>query len=611
MIGVEIIREALKGMPGLPGVYRMLDEAGEALYVGKARNLKNRVSNYGNPLGLTPRLQRMIEKTSRMEFTVTRTEAEALLMEANLIRSLQPRYNVLLRDDKSYPFILLADDHPYGQVVKHRGPQTRKGKYFGPFASAGDVNQSVALLQRAFLLRPCSDHVFAHRTRPCLQYQIKRCSAPCMKYISEEEYGGLMKQARDFLSGRSRDVQDQLAVEMQQASEAMEYEKAAALRDRIRALTQVQQEHGLSAAGLQEADLIALFRAGDRSCVQVFFFRGGQNFGNRAYFPVHAAEEEDANIVSTFIGQFYQARTPPRLLLVSHGLPEQALLEEALALNAPYKVEIQQPQRGDKMKLMEQGLLNAKQALERHLAERATQTQLLVALGEVLGLPSPPERIEVYDNSHISGTHAVGAMIVAGPEGFMKKYYRRYSIRSNELTPGDDYAMMREVFTRRFMRLGKEDPDRVKNSWPDLVLIDGGKGQLSIVESVLEELGIGDVNLLAIAKGPDRNAGREQFFLPGREPFSLPPHHPVLHYLQRLRDEAHRFAIGSHRIKRSNAIRQSELDQIPGIGATRKRALLLHFGSGKAVSNASLDELEKVPGISKAMAAQIYGFFRG
>ncbi len=607
--GADIIREALKEMPTSAGVYRMLGDDGSVLYVGKAKNLKNRVSNYVSASGLNGRTLKMISLTKKMEIVLTKTEAEALLLEANLIRKLKPRYNILLRDDKSFPYILLTDDHAFAQILKHRGAHTQKGKYFGPFASGGAVNETLVTLQKVFLLRNCSDQVFKNRTRPCLQYQIKRCSAPCVRYIDEKAYAELVEQARAFLSGKSRDLQEMFASQMRQASESLEYEKAAALRDRIAALTRVQHEQGVIAGTLQDADLIALYREGERSCVQVFFFRGGQNFGNRSYFPSHSAESSESEILTAFISQFYINEPPPRLVLISHAISDVALLEEALCMNSQVKVEISWPERGQKREAMDQAVLNARQSLVRRMSEHATHNVMLEKVGELFHMNTPPGRIEVYDNSHIAGTHMVGAMITAGPEGFDKKRYRRFNIRSSELTPGDDYAMLREVLTRRFTRLQKEDPERAA-SWPDLVLIDGGVGQLSVATQVFADLGVTDLCYAAIAKGKDRNAGREWFHLPGKEPFQLPVGDMVLHYLERLRDEAHRFAIGSHRIKRSAAISESGLDQIPGIGSTRKRALLQHFGSSREVKSATVEELMKVEGISRKVAEKIHQFLR-
>lgn len=605
MHGADVIREYLKDMPTSSGVYRMLDQNGTALYVGKAKNLKNRVSNYISASGLSTRIMKMVSLTHSMEIVTTASEAEALLLESNLIKKLKPRYNILLRDDKSFPYILITAEHDFPQITKHRGAREDKGEYFGPFASAGAVNQTITILEKAFRLRSCTDSYFKNRLRPCLQYQIKRCSAPCVGYISKEEYGALVAQTRLFLKGKSREIQEEIATEMRQESERQNYEKAAELRDRIAALTRVQHEQGLIATGLQDADIIALYREGEHSCVQVFFFRGGQNFGNRSFFPAHTSDSTDADIITAFIGQFYLSQMPPQLILVSHELPNSELLKEALKLQSQASIEISCPMRGEKKTVMDQAIINAKEALIRHLSEHATNISMLEKLAELFNLNAPPDRVEVYDNSHIAGTHMVGAMICAGPNGFEKKHYRRFNIRSAELTPGDDYAMLREVLTRRFRRLQKEG-----QPLPGLVLIDGGEGQLTAATSVFTELGITDMPYAAIAKGPDRNAGREWFHLPGREPFQLEANNALLHYLQRLRDEAHRFAIGSHRIKRSNAIRESALDQIPGIGSARKRALLQHFGSSKGVEAATINELLGVEGINKAVAKKIHDYFR-
>jgi len=607
--GVEIIEAQLKNLPAGPGVYRMLNAKGDPLYVGKARSLRKRVCTYTQIDRLPNRLQRMVAETATLEVIATHTEVEALLLESNLIKRLVPRYNVQLRDDKSFPYILIARDHAAPQILKHRGARDRKGDYFGPFASAGAVNNTITALQRAFLLRSCSDPVYASRTRPCLQYQIKRCSAPCVGRIAAEDYGRLVDEAEDFLSGHSREVQDRLAREMQSASDALEFERAARLRDRVRALAQIQSHQGVNVAGLEEADIIAAHQAGGRTCIQVFFFRGGSNYGNRAYFPSHDREMEIQQVLSSFIGQFYDNKEPPKLVLLSHVPAQSALLQEALSTKAGHKVELTAPRQGAKRKLIDQALINAREALERRLAENATQRQLLEGVAQCLGLESPPQRIEVYDNSHISGRNAYGAMIVAGPEGFQKNAYRKFSIDPQGLAPGDDYAMMRQVLTRRFSRALKEDPERERGSWPDLVLIDGGAGQLGVAQEVFAELGITDVALVGVAKGPDRDAGRERFFLPDRDPFSLELRDPVLYFLQRLRDEAHRFAIGAHRNKRSAQISQSPLDEIPGIGAKRKKALLHRFGSAKAVARAGLEDLQTVDGISGAVAKKIYDYF--
>lgn len=611
LVGAAYIRDFAQRLSNEPGVYRMIGADGKVLYVGKAKNLKKRVSTYGNKGALPTRILRMISQTAQMEVITTRSEAEALLVEASLIKQLTPVYNILLRDDKSYPFIHMTGDHDFPQITKHRGAQKRKGRYFGPFASVGAMNQTLAILQRAFLLRPCPDTVFSHRTRPCLQYQIKRCCAPCVGRVSKEDYAALVEQAEAFLSGKSREVQEALTKQMLVYSEAQDYEKAAACRDRIRALTQVQQEQGLSAQGIADADVVALARDGGGCCIQVFFFRGGQAFGNRAFYPAVSAEQESAEILESFLGQFYQNHPAPSEVLLSEATGEMELISEALSLKEGRKVAVLVPRQGARRQLAQQAEANARHALGMHLAQRRSEEKHLAALAERFDLPESPRRIEIYDNSHIMGTHAVGGMVVATPEGFDKKSYRRFTIRHEELTPGDDFGMMREVLSRRFSRLQKEDPGRTGEVWPDLVLIDGGAGQLSVATEVMEELGLSDLPLLAIAKGPDRNAGREQFFLPEKEPFTLPAHDPLLHYLQRLRDEAHRFAISSHRIKRANALRASELDAIPGIGATRKKALLHHFGSAKAVEGATLEELQKTPGINKKTAQQIHDYFRG
>jgi excinuclease ABC subunit C len=607
--GVAVIQAALKHLSAGPGVYRMLDPDGNALYVGKARSLKKRVASYTHPAKLSNRIRRMVAETAQLEVVTTHTEVEALLLEINLIKRLMPRYNVLLRDDKSFPNILVTGDHPFPQILKHRGAKARPGDYFGPFASAGAVARTITALQRAFLLRNCSDAVFAQRTRPCLQYQIKRCSAPCVGYIAEADYAGLVRQAKDFLTGKSGEVQAELAEEMQQASDALDFERAARSRDRIRALAHVRSHQDINVEGIKDADVVALAQEGGQTCVQVFFFRGSSNFGNRAYFPSHEKGMEPAAVLSAFLGQFYDNKPAPPLVLASHVPAEAALLAEALSLRAGHRVELAHPQRGSKRKLIEHALANAADALARRLAESATQRRLLEATQQVFALDAAPRRIEVYDNSHISGTNATGAMIVAGPEGLVKNAYRKFTIRSTELTPGDDYAMMREVLTRRFQRALKEDPERSQGTWPDLVLIDGGQGQLSQALAVMAELGIADVPLVAIAKGPDRDAGRERFFMPGKPEFQLEPRDPVLYFLQRLRDEAHRFAIETHRAKRTKALGGSELDEVAGIGARRKKALLLHFGSVREIKRAGLADLERVSGISRAVAQKIYAHF--
>ncbi|WP_092500605.1 excinuclease ABC subunit UvrC [Meinhardsimonia xiamenensis] len=607
--GVEVIRGYLRQLDGSPGVYRMLDAKGAVLYVGKARNLKKRVSNYAKLSGHSPRIQRMIRETASMMFLTTRTETEALLLEQNLIKQLKPRYNVLLRDDKSFPHILVAKDHPFPQIRKHRGARREKGSYYGPFASAGAVNRTLNQLQKAFLLRNCSDSVFESRTRPCLLYQIKRCSAPCVGRISEEDYAALVADAERFLQGRSTKVQEELAAEMQAASEALEFERAAALRDRIRALTEVQAVQGINPRGVSEADVIALHMEGGQACVQVFFIRANQSWGNRDFYPRTGSGAGPEEVMRGFLGQFYDNKTPPAQLILSHDVEDRELLEEVLSERAGRRVRIFVPQRGEKAELVANALRNARESLARKMSESATQARLLEGLAEAFGLDAPPRRIEVYDNSHIQGANAVGAMIVAGPEGFEKGQYRKFNIRGEELTPGDDFGMMREVLTRRFKRLLKEDPERQGAGWPDLLLIDGGAGQVSAVVGILEDLGVGDVPVIGVAKGIDRDAGKEEFHRPGKPPFALKRGDPVLYFVQRLRDEAHRFAIGAHRAKRAKAVGATPLDEIPGVGPARKRALLAHFGSAKAVSRAGLADLKAVDGISDALAETIYGFF--
>jgi len=628
--GTAAIREALRTMPVQPGVYRMLDRKGDVLYVGKARNLRGRVQNYAHPAGLSNRLRRMIAETAALEVVVTHTEAEALLLECNMIKRLMPRFNVLLRDDKSFPFIHLSADHDFPQLTKYRGARTQEGSYFGPFASAGAVNRTLVTLQKAFLLRSCSDSIFAARTRPCLLHQIKRCSAPCVGRISREGYAILIDQARSFLSGRGDHIQQRLATEMQAAAETLDFEGAALIRDRIRALSLVQGHQEIHVPGIVDADVIAAHQAGGQTCVQVFFFRGGQNWGNRAYFPSHDRQLTVEEVLTSFVGQFYDNRGKPPLVVLSHRLIEHELVEEALSLRGA-RVTLAVPRRGEKRKLVGRIVAAAREALGRRLSESASQRQLLDGVAAAFGLEGPLNRIEVYDNSHIQGTNAVGAMIVAGPDGLIKNAYRKFTIRGiataqassgAALTPpsgevgavsggGDDYAMMREVLQRRFARALKEDPERDRGMWPDLVLIDGGLGQLNVAQGVFGELGIDDIAIGAIAKGPDRNAGRERFFLPGRAPFSLDPRDSVLYFLQRLRDEAHRFAIGTHRAKRTKALGRSPLDEIVGIGARRKRALLHHFGSARAVARAGLGELERVAGISKTVAKKVHDHFHG
>ncbi len=617
-VGRKIIKTYADELSHSAGVYCMLDASDNTLYVGKAKSLKNRVMNYVNTPALNTRLQRMISLTAKMEIITTRSEAEALLLEANLIKKYSPRYNILLKDDKSFPYIFISGDHDFPRISKHRGAKAQKGKYFGPFVSAGAVDETITLLQKVFLLRSCSDNIFKNRTRPCLQYQIKRCSAPCVDYISKKNYAELNRQAQDFLSGKSRQIQEELLQEMQAASEAQDYEKASQVRDRIRSITQVQQQSKLNSNALDDADLIALVNNSDDCCIQIFSFRGGRNYGNKNYFPVNTKEHTASEIISSFIAQFYQSQPVPKLILVSEQLEDSELLEEALRLNSDHTVSIVCPQRGEKHELMEQALRNAKEALIRYLSTNISQRAALQGVQELFGLEEIPKRIEVYDNSHISGTNCVGAMIVAGVDGFIKNQYRKFDIKGfphpNPLPTGegiikaggDDYAMLREVLTRRFKRLQEESDNK-----PDLVLIDGGAGQLSVATQVLEELGIDNITYVGIAKGVDRNAGREHFFIRGREPFQLPENDAVLHYLQRLRDEAHRFAIGVHRNKRSKSMQVSELDSIAGIGAARKKALLHHFGSARSVAAASIEEIGQVTGISKDKAKIIYNHFHG
>jgi excinuclease ABC subunit C len=660
-----ILRYA-KTAPSQPGVYRMIDARGDVLYVGKAKNVRNRVRAYARPAGLDTRIERMIAATRALEFVVTRTETEALLLEANMIKRLRPRFNVLLRDDKSFPYILITTDHWAPQILKHRGARTRPGRYFGPFASVWAVNRTINALQRAFLLRSCSDPFFESRTRPCLLHQIKRCSAPCTNEVDYAEYSVLVREGVAFLSGRSKAVKDELAAEMEKASHALDFERAAIYRDRLAALSAVQSHQGVNPRGVEEADVFALHQQGGFACVEVFFFRTGQNWGNRAYFPRADKSLAPGEILDAFLAQFYDDKPCPRLILISHEIEDRALLAEALSTKSGHRVEVVVPQRGEKRDLIEHALANAREALGRKLAESSSQQKLLRQLAETFGLPRAPRRIEVFDNSHIQGTNAVGAMIVAGPEGFSKKEYRKFNIRSADLTPGDDFAMMREVLERRFKRLLAEAPlpvpaspardgggqqseppteasaaaaivvpapdsagqgaavpqmeadgstppgdqaeDQAESPWPDLVLIDGGQGQLSAAREVLGMLGVG-VPLVAIAKGPDRDAGRETFFLPGRDSFKLPPRDPVLYFVERLRDEAHRFAIGSHRARRMRDLREAGLQEIAGIGPARKRALLHHFGTLKAIERASVTDLMQVDGISAETARRIYEFF--
>jgi excinuclease ABC subunit C len=657
--GRDAIVHAIKEAPSRPGVYRMIDGRGDVLYVGKAKNIKKRIAAYARPTGLDTRIERMIAQTRTLEFVVTRTETEALLLEANLIKRLRPRFNVTLRDDKSFPYILITSDHWAPQILKHRGARSRPGQYYGPFASVWAVNRTVNALQRAFLLRSCSDPFFESRTRPCLLYQIKRCSAPCTKEIDYPDYAALVREANAFLSGRSKSVKEELAGAMEKASTALDFEHAAIYRDRLSALSAIQSQQGINPRTVEEADVFAVHQQGGFTCVEVFFFRTGQNWGNRAYFPKADKSLGPGEVLSAFLAQFYDDKPPPRLILISHAIEDRALLAEALCTKSGHKIEISLPQRGEKKDLIAHALANAREALGRKLAETSSQQKLLNQLAETFGLPHPPRRIEVYDNSHIQGTNAVGAMIVAGPEGFRKKDYRKFNIRSTELTPGDDFAMMREVLERRFKRLmneaprtlpsplageggaaqsaapgegpripagagilepspalallgvpppqgGREDDD--ESPWPDLVLIDGGLGQLNAAREVLAGLGA-EVPLVAIAKGPDRDAGRETFFLPGRDSFKLPPRDPVLYFVERLRDEAHRFAVGSHRTRRARDMREAGLQEIAGIGPTRKRALLHHFGTLKAIERASVTDLMQVEGISAETARRIYEFF--
>jgi excinuclease ABC subunit C len=682
--GRAVIMRHAKTAPGGPGVYRMIDRNGDVLYVGKAKSIRKRILSYTRPTGYDPRIERMIAATSALEFVSTTTETEALLLEANLIKRLRPRFNVLLRDDKSFPYILITGDHWAPQIIKHRGARNREGRYYGPFASVWAVNRTITALQRAFLLRSCTDAFFEGRTRPCLLYQIKRCSGPCTREIEFAGYRELVREANDFLSGKSRKVKEELAAEMEKASDALDFERAAIYRDRLAALSAVQAHQGINPRGVEEADVFALHQEGGFFCVQVFFFRTGQNWGNRAYFPKADRSFDAGEVMGAFLAQFYDDKPPPRLILVSHAFPECELLAQALSAKSGHKIEVAHPTRGEKKELVDHALANAREALGRKLAETSSQRKLLAALGECFALPRPPRRIEVYDNSHIQGTNAVGAMVVAGPEGFLKNQYRKFNIRSADLTPGDDFAMMREVLERRFKRLMAEAPresvavdgstderlapvpspqrgeggersepgegrqddrelrtpspdalcastsphggeveraaheesveseelaDGTESPWPDLVIIDGGRGQLSAAQETLAALGLTDIPLVGVAKGPDRDAGRETFHVAGREPFMLKPRDPVLYFIQRLRDEAHRFAIGSHRARRKKDLREAGLQEIPGIGPTRKRALLQHFGTLKAIERASAADLAKVPGVSAETARKIYDFF--
>jgi excinuclease ABC subunit C len=619
--GRAAIARAVRLAPSSPGVYRMLNAGRDVLYVGKAKNVRKRLASYVRPTGHVMRITRMIAATVAVEIVSTGTETEALLLEANLIKQLRPRFNVLLRDDKSFPYILLTGDHWAPQIMKYRGAQTRPGRYFGPFASVGAVNRTITALQRAFLLRSCTDSFFESRTRPCLLYQIKRCAAPCTGEIDFAGYSALVKEATDFLSGRSRAVKEQLAAEMEKASAALEFERAAVYRDRLAALAAIQSQQGINPRTVDEADVFAVHQEGGYFCVEVFFFRTGQNWGNRAYFPRADRSFDAAEVLGAFLSQFYEDKPPPRLVLLSHAVPEAELLAQALGIKAGARVEVSVPRRGEKKDLVAHALTNAREALGRKLADGATQARLLEGLASTLGLREPPRRIEVYDNSHIQGTNAVGAMIVAGAEGFLKNQYRKFNIRSQALTPGDDYAMMREVLERRFKRLQAEPPepasadtpeptaDDTPPRWPDLVIIDGGRGQLNAARATLADLGLPQVRLLAVAKGPERDAGRETLFLPEREAIKLEPRDPVLYFIQRLRDEAHRFVIGSHRTLRKKDLREAGLQEIPGIGPARKRALLHHFGTLKEIERAALADLAKVPGISVEGARKIFDFF--
>ncbi|MGJ0508560.1 MAG: excinuclease ABC subunit UvrC [Methylocystis sp.] len=612
--GVAVIKKYWKHAPNGPGVYRMIAETGEVLYVGKAKNVRKRVASYTRLAGHVNRIARMISATASMVFISVETETDALLLEANLIKQMKPRFNVLMRDDKSFPYILIARDHEAPQITKHRGARVRKGDYFGPFASVWAVNRALNALERAFLLRSCAQSFYDNRTRPCLLYQIKRCAGPCTGEISTEDYAELVREARDFLSGKSRSVREQLAQEMTEAAERLEFERAARLRDRISALSTIQGAQGINPRTIEEADVFAIAKDAGRFCIEAFFFRAYQNWGNRSYFPRADASLTEAEVLDAFLAQFYDEHPSARCVLLSHPIEDSALLEEALSAKLRKSVDVIAPQRGEKRELVEHALNNARQALGRKLAEDASQQRLLAALGEVFGLPAAPRRIEVYDNSHTGGSQAIGAMIVAGPSGFMKTHYRTFNIKGAEITPGDDYAMMREVLTRRFARLAKDgekdtDPDAFP-ARPDLVLIDGGRGQFDVAREALRESGVDGVALASIAKGRDRDAGRETFFIEGREPFRLPPHDPALYFVQRLRDEAHRFAIGTHRARRKKDFTKNPLDDIPGVGPSRKRALLLAFGSAKAVARAALSDLEKAPGINKATARIVYDHFQ-
>ncbi|VAX02617.1 Excinuclease ABC subunit C [hydrothermal vent metagenome] len=607
--GVEIIKKYVKNLPGKPGVYRMMNAQESVLYVGKAKNLKNRVANYTRLASLPYRIARMVSETCAMEFVTTHTEVEALLLEANMIKRLKPLYNILLRDDKSFPYILIDTSHDAPQVRKHRGAKKNDGHYFGPFASVQAVNHSLHILQKAFLLRTCSDSVYNARTRPCLLYQIKRCSGPCVQKIALPDYKKLVQSAHDFLCGKSKAIKDSLTLKMERSSADKDYEVAAIYRDRLKALAAVQARQDINQGQVEEADIIAGVQQAGQSCIQVFFFRSGQNWGNKAYFPRHHKDQNIEDILPAFLSQFYDNKPPARLILINSMISQHSLLEDALTVKAGQKVSIKMPRRGDKLDLINMVEKNAKEALERHLTEKSSLKKLLKDLADKFNLDSPPNRIEIYDNSHISGTNAVGAMVVSGPDGFDKASYRKFNIKSTDITPGDDFGMMRDVMTRRFKRQLKEDPDRSAPTWPDLLIIDGGLGQLTAVQQALGDLGLLDIPLISIAKGPNRHAGREDFYLPDTPPFKMPVNDPTLYFLQRLRDEAHRFAIGSHRQQRAKNMHKSILDGLPGIGPSRKKALLLHFGSTKAVEGAALTDLEAVTGISHQLAQNIYDYF--
>ena len=605
--GIKVIKTAALSLPDTPGVYRMISEGGDVLYVGKAKALKKRVSSYTHFDKLPHRLQRMVSLTSRMEFINTHTEAEALILEANLIKKFQPRYNILLRDDKSFPYIVIKEDHAFPQILKHRGAKKVKGTYFGPFPSAGDVNRTISILQRVFLLRNCTDNVFENRSRPCLQYHIKRCTAPCVDHVSKDEYAEQVRGAQDFMEGKSRAVQERLVRAMEDASADEQYEQAGRYRDRIRALTSIQTKHDIN-SDVGDADVIALAGDNGASCIQVFFYRSGRNLGNRAYFPRHSKDDAPQEVLSAFIAQFYQTKAVPPQIIIDRDIEDKALFEEAFSEKSPRRVHVIVPRRGKLKRTLDFVAQNAEQAFKRHLAQSATKLMLRQGVADLFGLDDMPKRIEIYDNSHISGTDMVGVMVVEGEEGFLKNAYRKFNIKTADAA--DDYGMMREVLTRRFKRSLNDGQGAGAENWPDILLIDGGAGQLSACRSVLEDFGIiDDVVLVAIAKGPDRDAGREKFFMVDKPMFQLPENDPVLHYLQRLRDEAHRFAIGTHRSKRRKKIVQSSLDNIAGIGAKRKKSLLLHFGSAKAVEGAGIDELSRVEGVSRAMAQKIYDFF--